>query len=173
MPNKNMPSFVIRGSVALQQWYGPKQDSLVTLRDVDFEAARAIAGLNIDEIASLQDCRDSANEIVQHSHCPEYADHPGPFDVTVVDALDQFLNDNGFPARNLLTEKQWESARTLIFRLLQKRPFQNFEVTITETRQRSRKLSVRARSPEEAIFEAENKGVTGEFVKRASATIGQ
>ena len=101
----------ISASVALQEWHGRKKEQLVTLREVTFDATAAILRRSVPEVRQLLDSDHNTDPVVRESECPEFRAHQGPFDVTVVEAIEAFLSLHGVEGREALTDDRWEAIR--------------------------------------------------------------
>lgn len=80
----------IMASVTLQQWGGHKGDYAIDIETVEFDAAPVLAALSPEELAGLED--SEADDIFYSAvRMGLVAEHSGPFEVHVRDALDRAL----------------------------------------------------------------------------------
>lgn len=83
----------IMASVTLQQWGGRKNNNAIEIETVEFDAAPVLATLSQEDRSLLED--NEADDIFYSAvHLGLVAEHVGPFDVHVREALDLALEEN-------------------------------------------------------------------------------
>jgi hypothetical protein len=83
----------ITASVTLQQWGGYKNDQAIDIETVEFDAAPVLAAMSPEDRAALED--SEADDIFYSAvHLGLVADHAGPFNVHIREALDRALEEN-------------------------------------------------------------------------------
>lgn len=107
-----MKTLLLSTVIALTATFQPQAWINENAIDIDgrkeFDATAAILRLNAQQIRELKDNSTTVDQIAEE--LPEFKLHTGaglPFKVSIVDALDQWLKDQGVPDRSVITDEEW------------------------------------------------------------------